>query len=245
MPRKPRFRVTGLPQHIIQRGHNRQPCFLDDTDRRMYLAGLEEALHRHDVELHAWVLMSNHVHLLATQRSDHSLSRMMQMLGRRYVRWFNDRHERSGTLWEGRYRASLVESEGYLLACMRYIELNPVRAGMVRHPRDYRWSSHAANALGAADPLVTYHPVYLALRDTIPERLSAYRRLCDRALGEQDLAAIREAANSGTALGTDAFKDWIEASIPCRARNGRGGRPRRESVKARKKPVSDPAKMRT
>ena len=231
MARKPRFRVTGLPQHVIQRGNNRQPCFLDDTDRCRYLADLEEALHRHEVELHAWVLMSNHVHLLATPRTGRALPCMMQTLGRRYVRWFNDRHERSGTLWEGRYRASLVDSESYLLACMRYIELNPVRAGMVRHPRDYRWSSHAANALGAADPLVTPHPVYLALRATMPERLSAYRRLCSRAIGKKALAAIREAANSGTALGTEAFKDWIEAAVPCRARNGSGGRPRRESAR--------------
>ena len=235
MPRKPRFRVTGLPQHIIQRGNNRQSCFLDDTDRRKYLADLEKALHRHDVELHAWVLMSNHAHLLATPRIDHALSRMMQTLGRRYVRWFNDRHERSGTLWEGRYRASLVESEGYLLSCMRYIELNPVRAGMVRHPGDYRWSSYAANARGAADPLVMPHPVYLALRGTTPERLSAYRRLCDRAIGKDDLTAIREAANSGTALGNEAFKDWIEAVIPCQARKQKTGRPHRKRAGAKQK----------
>jgi putative transposase len=240
MARKPRFRIAGLPQHITQRGHNRQACFLDNTDRRRYLADLEYALQRHEVELHAWVLMSNHVHLLATPRAERALSRMMQTLGRRYVRWFNDRHERSGTLWEGRFGASLVESEAYLLACMRYIELNPVRAGMVRRAADYRWSSYAANGLDVADPLVTPHPVYLALRATTPKRLAAYRRLCEQAIEEEVLAAIREAVHSGTALGNEAFKDWIEAAVPCRARNSRGGRPHRGGSPAARKSVSDP-----
>jgi putative transposase len=232
MARKPRFRIAGLPQHITQRGNNRQACFLDNMDRRRYLADLGYALQRHDVELHAWVLMSNHVHLLATPRADRALSRLMQSLGRRYVRWFNDRHERSGTLWEGRFGASLVESEAYLLACMRYIELNPVRAGMVRRPADYRWSSYAANGLGTADPLVTPHPVYLALRAATPKRLAAYRRLCEHAIEKEVLAAIREAANSGTALGNEAFKDWVETAIPCQARNRKGGRPHRSSSPA-------------
>lgn len=227
MPRKSRFRVIGLPQHITQRGHCRQACFLDDIDRRRYLADLEEALHRHDVELHAWVLMSNHTHLLVTPRAERAISRMTQTLGCRYVRWFNDRHERSGTLWEGRHHASLVDSEGYLLTCMRYIELNPVRAGMVRHPGEYRWSSFAANALGGPDPLVTPHPVYLALRATAADRLAAYRRMCGEVLADEVLAAIRQAANSGLALGDDVFKDRIEAATGRPARNRKGGRPRR------------------
>jgi putative transposase len=227
MARKPRFRVTGIPQHVIQRGNNRQPCFLDNEDRRRYLADLAKALLDHEVELHAWVLMSNHVHLLATPRASDGVSRMMQTLGRRYVRWFNDRHERSGTLWQGRFRASLVDSEAYLLTCMRYIELNPVRANMVGRASDYRWSSFAANALGFADPLLTPHPVYLALRDSPRGRLAAYRSLCNAPLKEHELAAIRAAADSELALGNDAFKDIIEAATarPARHRK-RGPRPR-------------------
>ncbi len=223
MARKPRFRVLGIPQHIVQRGNNRQPCFLDDHDRRRYLADLGLALHDHDVDLHAWVLMSNHVHLLATPRADNGVSLMMQALGRRYVRWFNDRHDRSGTLWEGRFRASLVDSEAYLLACMRYIELNPVRANMVARPGDYRWSSFAANALGLADPLVTPHPVYLVLRRTPLERQVAYRRLCNEPLKDHELTAIREAADSELALGRNEFKDRIEAATARSARKRKSG----------------------
>jgi putative transposase len=229
MARKPRFAVAGLPQHIIQRGNNRQPCFVDDDDRRRYLADLEEALHAHDVELHAWVLMSNHVHLLATPRRRGAVSGMMQVLGRRYVRWFNDRYERSGTLWEGRFRASLVETDVYLLACMRYIELNPVRAGMVGHPAEYRWSSFAANALGVADPIVTPHATYLALRATVSDRRVAYRRLCEQALSTETLAAIRDAANSELVLGGDEFKMRIEAATARPTRRRKAGRPSRKA----------------
>jgi putative transposase len=228
LARKPRFEVVGLPQHIIQRGNNRQPCFRDDEDRRRYLADLEEALHAHDVELHAWVLMSNHVHLLATPRTSRGISRMMQKLGSRYVRWFNDRHERSGTLWDGRFRASLVETDSYLLACMRYIELNPVRANMVQHPGEHRWSSFAANALGWPDPLIVPHPTYLALRATVNQRCAVYRRLCSQALDEGMLADIRDALASELVLGSEEFKTLVESATARPARRRRGGRPPRE-----------------
>lgn len=227
MARKPRFRIVGMPQHIRQRGNNGQSCFLDVHDRCRYLADLELALREHDVELHAWVLMSNHVHLLATPRAGGAISRMMQAVGRRYVRWFNDRHERTGTLWEGRFRASLVDSESYLLACMRYIELNPVRANMAVHPGDFRWSSFAANALGRVDPLVTPHPVYLGLRKSPRERQAAYRNLCDQPLKDHELAAIREAAAGELVLGSDDFKDGVEAATARPARHRKSGpRPR-------------------
>lgn len=228
MARKPRFAIVGLPQHIVQRGNNRQPCFRDDEDRRRYLADLEEALHAHDVELHAWVLMSNHVHLLATPRTSRGVSRMMQKLGCRYVRWFNDRHERSGTLWDGRFHASLVETDSYLLACMRYIELNPVRASMVRNPGEYRWSSFAANALGSPDPLIVPHPTYLALRATVNRRCAAYRRLFAQALDERMLADIRDASAGELVLGSEDFKTLVEAATARSARRRRGGRPLRE-----------------
>jgi putative transposase len=229
MARKPRFRIAGMPQHIIQRGNNRQACFLDDIDRLRYLADLKTALHEHDVDLHAWVLMSNHVHLLATPGANTALSGMMQQLGRRYVRWFNDRHERSGTLWEGRFHATLVESESYLLACMRYVEMNPVRAAMVRHPGDYRWSSFAANAMGRTDPLVTPHSVYLDLGATVVKRVGAYRRICQVPIDEETLAAIREAGRSELAIGGDEFKDRMEAATGRPARKRKSGRSRNRS----------------
>lgn len=221
--------MTGIPQHIVQRGNNRQPCFIDDHDRLRYLADLEEATTRHEVELHAWVLMSNHVHLLATPHTDRALSRMMQSLGSRYVRWFNDRHERSGTLWEGRFHASLVDSEAYLLSCMRYIELNPLRANLVQHPADYRWSSFAANALGLNDRLVSAHPVYLALHATRQRRLAKYFRLCAKGLEDEMLTAIRVAVNSEFVLGRDEFKCRIEAMTKRPTRMRKNGRPPRRT----------------
>lgn len=225
MARKPRFPVAGLPMHVIQRGNNRQVCFTDSSDRRRYLADLGESLHRYEVALHTWVLMSNHVHLLVTPKQAGTLSCMMQLLGNRYVRWFNRRHERSGTLWEGRFRASLVESDAYLLACMRYIELNPVRAGMAQTPDKYRWSSFAANALGIADPLVTPHPTFLALGQDARHRRSAYRELFSEPLGDAALSAIRDAANSELALGSERFKNRIEADTSRQAGSRIRGRP--------------------
>lgn len=242
MARKPRFPVAGLPMHVIQRGNNRQVCFNDSSDRRRYLADLGESLRRYEVALHAWVLMSNHVHLLVTPRQPGTLSCMMQLLGNRYVRWFNLRHERSGTLWEGRFRASLVESDAYLLACMRYIELNPVRAGMVRAPDKYRWSSFAANALGIADPLVTPHPTFLALDEDSRHRRSAYRQLFSEPLGDHALRAIRNAANSELVLGSERFKDHIEADTARPARSRSRGRPpaAKRALTPNKKSGSDP-----
>lgn len=160
MPRKPRFVLPGVPQHIIQRGNNREPCFYSAEHYRRYLELLKEAADRNDCCVHAYVLMTNHVHVLATPFSPHGVSHLMQDLGRKYVRAINHIYRRSGTLWEGRYKASLVDSEAYLLACMRYIELNPVRANMVVHPGEYRWSSYAANGQGQADALISPHPLY-------------------------------------------------------------------------------------
>ena len=162
MARLPRLDLPGVPQHVVQRGNNRMPCFLDDEDRLAYLELLRQACLHHGCALHAYVLMDNHVHLLLTPSAQGAVSRMMQMLGRSYVGQFNGRHRRTGTLWEGRYKACLVESEAYLLACQRYIELNPVRAWIVSEPGAYRWSSHGANAYGQEDARLTPHPVYIA-----------------------------------------------------------------------------------
>ncbi|HZS65472.1 MAG TPA: transposase, partial [Burkholderiales bacterium] len=157
MARRPRLELAGVPLHVIQRGNNRAPCFLADGDRQMYLKFLGEAAARHRCALHAYVLMPNHVHLLLTPTDSGAVAAMMQDLGRRYVRLFNDIHRRSGTLWEGRYKAAMVDTERYFLTCQRYIELNPVRAQLVDHPASFRWSTYRHYALGANNSLVSAH----------------------------------------------------------------------------------------
>ena len=228
MPRKPRFNLPGVPQHIVQRGNNREPCFLGEGDYRRYLDDLGEVAEKFSCRLHAYVLMTNHVHLLITPESEHGIGQMMQALGRRYVYFINRTYRRTGTLWEGRYKASLVDSEAYLLTCMRYIELNPVRANMVGHPAEYGWSSYAANAQGKADPLITPHAVYSGLGRSDDERRWAYRELFRYHLGHEELHSIRDALNHELVLGRSHFKDRIEALTRRQARPGLPGRPRAE-----------------
>ncbi|MGO1068695.1 transposase [Lysobacter sp. CA199] len=163
MPRSPRFDLPSVPQHVVQRGHDRLPCFVEEDDYVRYLQELDEASRKYGCQVHAYVLMTNHVHLLMTPAEAGAISRMMQVLGRRYVRGFNERYRRRGTLWEGRYKSCLVDSDDYLLRCYRYIELNSVRARMVATPEQYRWSSYRSNALGSPDALVKQHDVYRAL----------------------------------------------------------------------------------
>jgi REP-associated tyrosine transposase len=213
MARLGRYFLPDQPLHVIQRGNNRQPIFLAPEDYARYRDWLAEAAARAGCAIHAYVLMTNHVHLLATPSRADSLPRMMQSLGRRYVRYINAAHRRSGTLWEGRYRAAPIDGEAYFLACCRYIELNPVRAGMVRRPRDYRWSSYRAHALGGADALVADHPLYRALGRTAGERQAAYRALFRGGLDEAFVAALRHATNGGWALGDERFKREIAAAL--------------------------------
>lgn len=175
MPRLPRLIVPGQPHHVIQRGNNRQPIFAELSDYHAYLDWLAAASARFGLRIHAYVLMTNHVHLLVTPERSESIGRSLQSVGRRYVQYFNYCYGRTGTLWEGRYRSTVIEAEDYLLACSRYIELNPVRAGMVRSPAHYRWSSYRANAQGRADPLLSLHPVYKRLGRTRADRVEAYR----------------------------------------------------------------------
>lgn len=210
MARLPRICPIGIPQHVIQRGNNRQACFADERDFAAYADWLKEAARKFGVAVHAWVFMTNHVHLLMTPTVAGSVSRMMQTLGRRYVRYFNHTYRRTGTLWEGRFRSCLVEADTYLLTCQRYIELNPVRAGMVARPSDYHWSSFHANALGIASRLWTPHRTYLGLGGDALERAQAYLGLFDTPLGEQSAVEIRAATNMGLALGNDRFKEEIE-----------------------------------
>ena len=203
MPRPLRFVLPGHTLHVIQRGNNRGPCFDDDEDRKRYLTVLLRASDRARCAIHAYVLMSNHVHLLVTASDASAAARMMQVMGPAYVRYFNRRHGRTGTLWEGRYRSGLIDSERYFLQCSRYIEMNPVRAGIVIEPGAYRWSSFRSNALGEFDSLVRRHPVYLALGRENAARREAYRALFDVGLDWTMLDAIRRATNKGVALGAD------------------------------------------
>jgi len=228
MPRKSRFTLPGIPQHVIQRGNNREPCFLAEPDYRRYLEDLQATAEKSACRIHAYVLMTNHVHLLVTPMQELGIAEMMQALGRRYVYYINKTYRRTGTLWEGRYKASLVDSDAYLLTCMRYIELNPVRAEMVNHAGEYKWSSYGANAQGRADVLLTPHPLYTALGENAAIRQQAYRELFRHHLDNDFLHEIRAALNHELVLGRSYFKDKIEAMTERQARLGIPGRPRAE-----------------
>lgn len=225
MARLPRYFASDQPQHIIQRGNNREPTFASDEDFTFYLDCLLRASREHALRVHAYVLMTNHVHLLATPEHDESLPKTMQSVGRRYVQRFNYKYGRTGTLWEGRYRATVVHAEDYLLACMRYIELNPVRAEMVKHPAHYPWSSYRCNAQGQANPLISPHELYQRLARSESERLSAYRQLFRTQISTDDLEAIRAATHKGWALGHDRFRAKVERLSGRRAAPLPRGRP--------------------
>jgi putative transposase len=226
MARAPRQAIAAYPYHVIQRGHNRGRVFSDDVDRRQYLSWLHEAGERHGLSVHAYVLMDNHVHLLATPDGDASLSLAMQAVGRRYVRWFNTRHGRSGTLWEGRFRSSLVEADRYLLACQRYVESNPVRAGMVESPADWPWSSYRHHAGLATDPLVRTHPTVWALGNTPFERESAYRRLFEDVVSQTDHEWMQARVRTGKPIASTDFQRRLEVSNGIRLVPRPVGRPR-------------------
>jgi len=213
MARLPRWVVPGQPQHVILRGNNKAKIFGVGADYEFYLEKLQLACATHGADLHAYVLMTNHVHLLVTPQGEQSLAKAMQMLGRYYVQYYNYRYRRTGTLWEGRYKATLIDSETYLLICMRYIELNPVRAEMVEHPSEYPWSSYRHNALGQLSPLLTAHIDYQRLGKTLDARQAAYRQLFKHHLSEDSLTEIREATNKAWVLGSDRFKQRIQKKL--------------------------------
>lgn len=213
MPRRPRLVEREVPLHIIQRGNNRQPCFLAESDYLVYLDLLKRAARASDCVIHAYVLMGNHVHVLATPTFRDSPGQMMKAVGERYVRYFNERHERTGTLWDGRFKSCLVHSETYLMVCYRYIELNPTRAGMVSEPLQYRWSSHPANAAGEENQLITPHFIYQALGPDNQARQAAYRALFAQKMGDEHLAALRDATNHNYACGDAMFIKKIEDTL--------------------------------
>lgn len=205
MPRRPRIFLPGHPIHVIQRGNNREKIFFAPTDAQKYLDWLREGASEHGLAVHAYVLMTNHVHLLVSPETAHALPRAMRHVNWRYSRHINDTQSRTGSVWEGRYRASLIEADSYYFACSRYIEMNPVRAGMAATPAAYRWSSYKANAEAKTDPLVTAHALYTSLGSGPAERAGAYRGLFEGALPDAALGAIRDAINGGWPLGGSGF----------------------------------------
>ena len=226
MARLPRLTIPGYPHHVIQRGNNRQPIFVDAADREHMLALLAEHAQQFKVAIHAYVLMGNHLHLLATPETADGLPSLMQAVGRRYVRYFNDRHGRTGTLWEGRYRSTVIETDRYLLACMVYIDLNPVRAGWVQAPRAYLWSSHAHYIGLRHDKWLTPHPVLWTLGNTPFAREAAYAQAVERGIDSEQLRALTDAALKGWALGDTAFLARLGLRTPRRLQKARPGRPR-------------------
>jgi putative transposase len=215
---------------VIQRGNNKTPLFTAAAEYARFAAYLLSAKHRHECEIHAYVFMTNHIHLLITPRRDNGIGKLMQSVGIQYVHYFNARHGRTGTLWEGRYRATLIDSDQYLLACYRYIELNPIRAGLASHPADYRWSSHAANALGMPDRLISPHPLYLDLARDAVAREAAYRALFLSSIDQSTLQTIRTATNTSWALGSESFRRSVGARLNRRAAPLTRGRQKRDSV---------------
>jgi len=230
MPSKPRFNLTGVPQHIIQRGNNREPCFYSADDYRHYLDDLKYSALKNRCRIHAYVLMTSHVHLLVTPMIEGGISQMMQALDRRYVKYFNETHNRSGTLWDGCFKSSLIDSDIYLLTCMCYIELNPVRANMVSHPGEYKWSSYQQNAQECTDTFIRVHPIYKTLGETEDERRYVYRELFQRHLDNDVIHQIRDALNHELVLGRSYFKDRIEEITSRQTRLKRAGRSRVEEA---------------
>ena len=230
MPRRARLVVPGIPWHIIQRGNNRSACFYTDDDYHKYLDTLKEQADKYDCLIHSYCLMTNHVHLLLTPMHEDSAAQMMKYLGQQYVQYINCTYKRSGTLWEGRFRSCLTQSEEYVLVCYRYIELNPVRAQMVEHPAEYPWSSYQVNGQGNHSDLITTHDEYIRLANTDGLRQKYYRGLFDAHMEPTLIDEIRQSTNGNYVLGNERFKEEIANMLKQRVTPGKAGRPVKESV---------------
>lgn len=226
MARLPRLCVPGFVHHLMQRGNNRQPIFIDDADYEAMRALLAEHARAQKVALHGYVLMPNHFHLLATPQTGDALPRLMQAIGRGYVRAFNDRHGRSGTLWEGRYRCAVLQPEPHLIAAMVCCDLNPVRAGLVADAGDWRWSSHAHHVGARSDRIVTPHALYWALGNTPFAREHAYAQAVRAGIGAAEQQALTESLLGGWALGDARFLSDLQSRSGRRVTKGAPGRPR-------------------
>ncbi len=209
MPRRPRTFIPNHPVHLVQRGHNQSQVFQGPKDAKSYLGWLEEASIRHGTMIHAYVLMPNHIHLVLTPKSESSLPEMMRHVNWRYSRYVNAEHQRSGSLWDGRYKACIIDPKNYFFSCCQYVELNPVRVGMTEDPSTYRWSSFKVNALGIDSALLTPHPLYLTLGDSREKRAAAYREIVSSDLTETTIEAIRSATLGGWALGDKSFEERV------------------------------------
>ncbi|HEU4777982.1 MAG TPA: transposase [Telluria sp.] len=227
MPRHARIILANVPIHLIQRGHNRQACFFADQDYCTYLEWLRLHAMQTDCTIHAYTLMSNHVHMLLSASTATALAAMMKAQNQRYVRYVNKTYRRTGTLWEGRFRSCLTQEDGYFFNCQRYIELNPVRAGIVAHPADYHWSSYRANAEGLSDLLVRPHALYDALGEDDAQRQSAYRALFAHELRSELVEQIRRATNGNYALGNALFTTQLNKTLGRAVTPSKGGRPRK------------------
>jgi putative transposase len=231
MPRRSRLMLPGVPVHIVHRGNNKQPCFREEQDKTFYLVHLARLLRQTGCALHAYCLMTNHVHFLVSSKASGSCSRLMKGIAQLHTQYINRTYGRSGTLWEGRFRSCLVQTEEYVLACYRYIEANPVRAGLCHHPGDYPWSSYGHNADGANDPLVTPHDEYMRLACDADSRRSNYRELFESLLPAGKLDEIRKATNGNFVLGDASFRAELEARTGRRVAPGSPGRPARSMQK--------------
>jgi len=236
MARLPRLNLPGIPQHVVQRGNNKQVCFFNDDDYAVYLDKLKLYSKKYKVAVHSYVLMTNHVHLLMTPETKTGISQLMQSLGRYYVRYINQTYGRTGTLWEGRYKSTLVDSDNYFLIVSRYIELNPVRAKMVQHPVDYPWCSYQRNALGRPIELITPHFLYQGLAKTDATRQKRYTALFEHEIPDYTLEQIRDSVNRAWVLGNAGFIQQIEKKTGRQASpKTRGGDRKSEKYKAKTK----------
>ena len=205
--------MAGVSQHVIQRGNNRGVVFRVPADYRFFITILRKAAGQCSVDIHGYVLMSNHLHLIVTPSARTGLPEMMQIIGRIYVPYFNSRYERTGALWEGRYRTSILQDDKYWMTCLRYIEMNPVRAGLVAAPELYRWSSYRAHALGREDPLVTPHPLYLGIGCSPVDRQRAWQAVCGVPIERENLGEIRRAIRGGQALGEPRSREAEDGGL--------------------------------
>lgn len=235
MGRQSRINIVGIPQHIVQTGHNRLPCFFDEQDYEFYLSSLRAASDQYQVEIHAYVLLPSSIQIIATPRIDKGISSMMQSLGRRYVQYINHRYKRSGTLWEGRYKSSLIDSENYLLTCYRYVELRPLHLGLVENLSDYPWSSYHHHCGDKTDWLLQDHKLFKALGNTRVERGNAYSESFRHKFDRRLIEYVAETVNMGQVLGGEKFKEEIEKIADHRVTPRKRGRPK-------KKPVAEPEK---
>ncbi len=230
MPRRARIYIPGIPYHVVQRGNNREACFLEPENYQFYMALWQDLASRYGVAVHAYCLMTNHVHFLVTPQHSTSISNTMKVVGSRYAQYINRGYRRTGTLWEGRHRASMVQSDRYLLTCYRYIELNPVRAGMVKRPEEYKWSSFGANARNH-ESWLTPHPEYLHLGASADQRCRAYRELFTGHIPDEDLHLIRKAAHYCQPVGDDRFRNEIEQNYGLMLGYMSRGRPKQAAKK--------------